>query len=113
LVGDDARRSAAARGSQKAPSRWAPEEAASSMVALTRHSGSETRRASRFPSVPEAAAAAAVLIPRHKRRRTAAIAIDCWRWKLETGLMDVVLSRPSKFFVRRPPRTLEEPILGF
>lgn len=77
MVGEDARRSAAARGSQKPPSRCCAEEATSSTVAFTRLSGSDTRRASRVPSVPDAAAAAAVPIPRHRRRRAAACAIGC------------------------------------
>jgi hypothetical protein len=66
------------------------------MVAFTWHSGSDTSRASRVTSVPETAAVAAVPIPRHRRRRAAAIAIYREASAVVVmGLAGVVLMRPT------------------
>jgi hypothetical protein len=68
------------------------------MVAFTWHSGSDNSRESRVASVPETPAAVVVPIPRHRRRRAAAVAID---WELPRtavvvmGLTGVVLIRPA------------------
>jgi hypothetical protein len=62
------------------------------MVAFTWHSGSDNSRESRVASVPETPAAAAVPIPRHRRRRLRELPRTA---VVGMGLTGVVLIRPA------------------